>query len=64
MFRYVDRLLRDVCNNDEICGGKTLIFGGDFKQLTPVVEHGTREDQVAASIKMDPLFRENFETLR
>ena len=64
VFRYVDRLLRDICMKDEVCGGKTVLFGGDWKQLPPVVEHGTREDQINESIKMDPLFREHFETLR
>ena len=64
VFRYVDRLLKDICMNDAVCGGKIVIFGGDWKQLPPVVEHGTREDQINESIKMDPLFRDNFETLR
>ena len=64
VLRYVDRLLRDVCSNDQPFGGKTVLLGGDWKQLPPVVEHGTREDQINESIKSDPLFRENFETLR
>ena len=57
VLNYLDRLLRDVCNNDQDFGGKTIILGGDWKQLAPVVENGTREDQVAESIKMDPLFQ-------
>ena len=64
VLHYVDRLLRDICGNNKNFGGKTLILGGDWKQLPPVVEHGTREDQINASIKLDPLFSENFETLR
>ena len=61
---YVDRLLRDVCGNKQLFGGKNVLLGGDWKQLPPVVEHGTREDQINDSIKLDPLFSENFETLR
>lgn len=64
VLQYLDRTLRDICGNDEPFGGKVLILGGDWKQLPPVVEHGTREDQVDESIKMDPLFRNNFKTLR
>ena len=64
VLHYLDRLLRDVCGNTKDFGGKTILLGGDWKQLPPVVEHGTREDQINESIKLDPLFRENFETLR
>ena len=64
VLRYVDRLLRDVCASKEHFGGKTILLGGDWKQLPPVVEHGTREDQINESIKLDPLFRDNFEILR
>ena len=64
VLHYVDRLLRDVCGNNQHFGGKNVLLGGDWKQLPPVVEHGTREDQINDSIKLDPLFCENFETLR
>uniref|UniRef100_A0A914I8I8 ATP-dependent DNA helicase n=1 Tax=Globodera rostochiensis TaxID=31243 RepID=A0A914I8I8_GLORO len=58
VLKYIDRLLRDVCAvNDKPFGGKVVVCGGDWKQLTPVVEHGTREDQVAESIKTFPLFK-------
>ena len=63
VLRYVDRLLRDITGIDAPFGNKTVILGGDWKQLAPVVEHGTREDQVAESIKMDPIFQ-RFQTLR
>ena len=64
VLRYIDRLLRDVCNNDVPFGGKTVLLGGDWRQLCPVVVNGSREDQVAESIKLDPLFTDNFEKLR
>jgi ATP-dependent DNA helicase PIF1 len=63
VLRYVDRTLQDVCGTVEHFGGKVVVLGGDWRQLAPVVEHGTREDQVLESIKMEPLFR-NFEKLR
>ena len=64
VLRYVDRLLRDVCNTGVPFGGKTVLLGGDWRQLCPVVVNGSREDQVAESIKLDPLFTDNFEKLR
>jgi ATP-dependent DNA helicase PIF1 len=63
VLRYVDRTLQDVCGTVEPFGGKVVVLGGDWRQLAPVVEHGTREDQVLESIKMEPLFS-NFEKLR
>lgn len=64
IFNYLDRLLRDVCSSSVPFGGKTMLFGGDWKQLTPVVPRGNRQDQVDASIKSDPLFTSEFTTLR
>uniref|UniRef100_A0A183CL30 ATP-dependent DNA helicase n=1 Tax=Globodera pallida TaxID=36090 RepID=A0A183CL30_GLOPA len=63
VLRYIDRVLRDVCAENKPFGGKVIVLGGDWKQLTPVVEHGTREDQVQESIKIDPLFVDNFKQL-
>ncbi|KAK9733811.1 hypothetical protein RND81_04G093900 [Saponaria officinalis] len=39
----VDSLLRDLCDPHVIFGGKLIVFGGDFRQVLPVVPH-TRED--------------------
>ena len=64
VLRYIDRTLRDVCNTGVPFGGKTVLLGGDWRQLCPVVVNGSREDQVAESIKLDPLFVDNFEKLR
>ncbi|KAL3073743.1 hypothetical protein niasHS_015485 [Heterodera schachtii] len=62
VLRYIERLLRDVCAGALPFGGKVIVLSGDWRQLAPVVEHGTREDQVAESIKMDRLFK-GFEKL-
>lgn len=61
---YIDRLLRDVCNSDIPFGGKVVLYGGDWRQLTPVVPGANRQEQVESSIKMDNLFKEKFKTLR
>lgn len=64
VLHYIDRTLRDICSLDIPFGGKVIVLGGDWRQLTPVVEHGTKQDQVDKSIKLDSLFQEYFETLR
>ena len=64
VLHYVDRLLRDVTKIKKPFGGKVVVLGGDWRQLVPVVEHGCKEDQIAESIKLDPLFKDNFETLQ
>ena len=46
----VERSLRDLCNQNQIFGGKMVIFGGDFRQILPVVTKGSRADIVAYSI--------------
>jgi hypothetical protein len=56
--------MKSVCDSDEIFGGKVVILGGDWKQLTPVVEGAGRQQQVEASIKRDPLFKDNVTILR
>jgi hypothetical protein len=64
VLNYINRLLKDVCDSDEIFGGKVVILGGDWKQLTPVIQGGGRQEQIAASIKKDPLFKNNATILR
>ena len=33
----VDRMLQDVCSCTDLFGGKVVVFGGDFRQVLPVV---------------------------
>jgi hypothetical protein len=47
----VDRTLRDLCNDPRPFGGITVVFGGDFQQILPVVPKGSREQIVNASIQ-------------
>ncbi|XP_020081827.1 uncharacterized protein LOC109705509 [Ananas comosus] len=55
-FEALDRTLRDILKSDDggteqrLFGGKTIIFGGDFRQILPVIVGGTRQDIVNASI--------------
>lgn len=58
----VDRSLRDVIGTDKpILGGKPFggivtLFGGDFRQILPVVKHGRKADTVAACISRSHLW--------
>ncbi|KAG5556991.1 hypothetical protein RHGRI_007293 [Rhododendron griersonianum] len=54
----VDRTLRDICDNDKPFGGITIVLGGDFRQILPVVTRGSREQIVNASLRRSPLWKE------
>ena len=47
----IDRLLKDIMQNQSDFGGKILILGGDFRQVLPVVPRGNRAAIVNASLK-------------
>lgn len=53
----VDRTLRDICSNDKPFGGITVVLGGDFRQILPVIPKGVREQIVAASLKRSLLWK-------
>lgn len=52
----VDRLLKGVMQSDLPFGGKSIFFGGDFRQILPVFAHGMRSDIVGACIKSNELW--------
>ncbi|KAK9664820.1 hypothetical protein RND81_14G070800 [Saponaria officinalis] len=55
-FEAVDRAFRDIIHledptaKDKVFGGKTIVLGGDFRQILPVVPRKGRVDIVDASI--------------
>jgi ATP-dependent DNA helicase PIF1 len=62
-FEAVNRTLQDIMsdvdpkNANLLFGGKTVVFGGDFRQILPVVPKGTRADIVHATINSSFLWR-------
>ena len=52
----IDRSLRDVCSCELPFGGKVIAFGGDFRQILPVIRRGTRSDIVSACINRSSLW--------
>jgi len=49
-FEALDRTLKDILSTNKIFGGKVIVFGGDFRQILPVVPGGNRSDIVHATI--------------
>ncbi|XP_061375918.1 ATP-dependent DNA helicase RRM3-like [Gastrolobium bilobum] len=61
-FKALDRTLRDVLRiSDTSCadmpfGGKVVVLGGDFREILPVIPHGSRQDIVHATINSSHLW--------
>ena len=55
-FEAVNRLFQDIHGNKKPFGGITFIFGGDFRQILPVVVKGSRAQTVGASLKASKLW--------
>lgn len=54
----VDHTCRDILNtSDRPFGGITVVFGGDFQQILPVVPQGSRADVVSATLLRSALWR-------
>ncbi|XP_026467823.1 ATP-dependent DNA helicase PIF1-like [Ctenocephalides felis] len=54
--------LKDLRRNNNIFGGLTILFAGDFRQTLPVITHGTPTDELNACLKASPLWN-NVKTL-
>ncbi|WVZ73424.1 hypothetical protein U9M48_021730 [Paspalum notatum var. saurae] len=53
----LDNSLRDIMDRPRLLfGGKTVVFGSDFRQVLPVVRKGTRAQIVAASLRKSYLW--------
>ena len=58
-FEAIDRSLRDILGCKKLFEGITICFGGDFRQILPVIKHGSRSDIVQASLKRSYLWNNN-----
>ncbi|KAL3628061.1 hypothetical protein CASFOL_028163 [Castilleja foliolosa] len=47
----------DMANIDKPFGGKTIIFGGDFRQILPVIPKGSHNDIVSATISRSYIWK-------
>ena len=57
LFECLDRTLQDICRNSAPFGGKVVVVGGDFRQLLPVVRHGSRAQVANAALPKSHLWR-------
>ncbi|XP_019227612.1 PREDICTED: uncharacterized protein LOC109208909 [Nicotiana attenuata] len=61
-FEALDQTLRDILrfkdtsSLDRPFGGKTVVLGGDFREILPVITKGTRQDIVNASLNSSYLW--------
>jgi ATP-dependent exoDNAse (exonuclease V) alpha subunit len=53
----VDQLFRDIVNINVPFAGKTIILGGDFRQIPPVVPKASRQEIADTSIKHSSLWK-------
>ncbi|GKB00078.1 ATP-dependent DNA helicase PIF1-like protein, partial [Tanacetum coccineum] len=49
-FEALDRTLKDIMRSSKPFGGIVVVFGGDFRQILPVIPRGTRSEIVNASL--------------
>ena len=56
IFTCLDKRLRDLSGIDIPFAGKTFVFGGDFRQVGPIVEKGSQAAIFSASILNAPFW--------
>ena len=54
----VDRTLQDIRDDKRSFGGITVVLGGDFRQILPVIPKGVREQIVGASLRRSLLWKD------
>lgn len=52
----VNRLLKDIMENDVFFSGKVIVLGRDFRQVLPVVPHGSRQLTIQNCITNSPIW--------
>ncbi|KAH1060573.1 hypothetical protein GYH30_004170 [Glycine max] len=59
-FEALDQSLKDIItnksNSNQIFGGKVIVFGGDFRQILPIIPRRTRSDIIYAIINSSYLW--------
>ncbi|KAL2998452.1 hypothetical protein AAZX31_09G099600 [Glycine max] len=62
-FEALDKSLKDIMPNNLPFGGKIVVFGGDFRQILPIVPKGNRSDIVHATINASYIW-DHFQILK
>ncbi|XP_021727193.1 ATP-dependent DNA helicase PIF1-like [Chenopodium quinoa] len=56
-YEAIDCSLRDLTGVDVPFGGKVVVFGGDFRQILPIVQKGTKAQTIDACLVRSTLWR-------
>ncbi|XP_022893734.1 ATP-dependent DNA helicase PIF4-like [Olea europaea var. sylvestris] len=56
-FETLDKMLKDITECELPFGGKVVVFGGDFRQVLPVVQRRTKDDIMKASLVFSDLWQ-------
>ncbi|XP_076920615.1 ATP-dependent DNA helicase RRM3-like [Bidens hawaiensis] len=56
-FEAMDRIFKDILKSDSLFGGKVVVFGGDFRQILPVITNGSRHQIVNASLSSSNIWK-------
>ncbi|XP_074283963.1 uncharacterized protein LOC141608516 [Silene latifolia] len=63
-YEALDRTMRDIMAFDDpeaenkVFGGKVVLLGGDFRQVLPIINKGSRQDIVQASVSRSYIWKE------
>ena len=57
IYECLDRSLRDVSKTDQLFGGITVVFSGDWRQCLPIVKHGGRAEVLDACLKSSYIWK-------
>jgi hypothetical protein len=49
--------LQDLCGNNELMGGSTVVWAGDFRQALPIIPRSTLADELNACLKTSHFWR-------
>lgn len=62
----INRLVQDLTSDNRPFGGKTVVFGGDWRQVLPVIQHGSHAQILQKVLTTSPLWPlvENFHLVR
>ena len=56
VFECVSRSMCDLLNDPHPFGGKVVVLGGDFRQILPVVKHGSEADVIPVTLNKSALW--------
>ena len=63
VFECVSRSMCDILNDPHPFGGKVVVLGGDFRQILPVIKHGSEADVIPVTLNKSILWH-NIQILR